>query len=123
MESKLAVASMGGVFLPIVIEFGAKGARISNEIPVKISGLVGTGLGLFTGVIPAVWDKCPWTKNLSEKNKAALIAFGCADFATGLSILILDELKKAQAYQFGEVPIGMGAEGLEVPPDELVKEI
>jgi len=125
MSAKIAGGAMGGVFLPIVIEFGAKGARISDTVPYKWSGVVGTGIGVVTGVLPLVWKEYPLTKGMSPDNKNAVIAFGGASLATGVSILILDELRKKAAYTFrGELPLGVeGAEGLEVPPEELIKEI
>ena len=125
MSAKIAGGAMGGVFVPIVIEFGAKGARISDAIPYKWSGVVGTVGGVFTGVLPLVWKEYPLTKGMKEEDKNAVIAFGGASLATGLSILILDELRKRAAYAFrGEVPLGVpAAEGLEVPPEELIKEI
>jgi len=125
MSAKIVGGAMGGVFVPIVIEFGAKGARISDKIPFKWSGVVGSGLGFFTGVLPVVWKEYPLTKGMREENRDAVIAFGGASFATGLSILILDELRKRARYAFrGEVPLSVpSAEGLEVPPEELIKEI
>jgi hypothetical protein len=62
---------------------------------------------------------------MTPDNKNAVIAFGGSMFATGLSMLILDELRKRAAYEFGgELPIG-GYErgGLELPPEQLIKEI
>jgi len=125
MSAKIVGGAMGGVFLPIVIEFGAKGARISESIPYKWSGVVGTGVGVVTSVLPLAWKDFPLTKGMSPDNKNAVIAFGGASLATGLSILILDELKKRAAYTFrgGELPLTAEAEGLEIPPEELIKEI
>lgn len=126
MSMKIAGGAMGGVALPIVIEFAAKGARIHEKFPYKWSGVVGTGLGFVTGVLPAVWEKYPLTKDMTPENKNMLIAFGASDFATGVSILILDELKKRGSYEFQtDVPINMRGqpEGLQVPPEELIKEI
>ena len=125
MTAKIAAGAMGGVFVPIVFEFGAKGARISDQIPFKWSGVVGVGGGLVTGVLPALWKEYPLTKGMSEDNKNAMMAFGGAMFATGASILILDELRKRQQYTFrNEVPLG-DFEGLQsqLPPEQLIKEI
>lgn len=128
MSMKIAGGAMGGVTLPIVIEFGAKGARIHESVPIKWSGAVGTGLGFFTGVLPAVWPKCPWLPEKpgekEKENRNAIIAFGAANFATGVSILVLDELRKRAMYAFKNLPISLpGAEGLEIPPEQLIKEI
>jgi len=123
MSVKVVGGAMGGVFLPIVIEFGVKGARVSDSIPYKWSGIVGTVIGIPTGLLP-LWKNYPLTKNMKDEDKHALMAFGGANLATGLSILILDELRKRAAYTFrGELPLGAGEEGLELPPEELIKEI
>jgi len=125
MSAKVFGAAAGGVALPIVIEFGAKGARISEQIPYKWSGVVGTVGGVFTGVLPLVWKEYPLTKNMSESNKNSVVAFGGAMFATGLGILVLDELRKRAAYSFREeLPLNYGERGgLEIPAEELIKEI
>jgi len=127
MSMKIAGGAMGGVFLPIVIEFGTKGARISDTFPYKWSGVAGTAIGVFTGILPAVWPEYPLTKGMTPENKNGLIAFGASSFATGVSILILDELKKRAAYTFKqELPLRQPAArgGLEVlPPEEMIKEI
>jgi hypothetical protein len=126
MSGKIAGAAMGGVALPIVIEFAAKGKRISDDkFPFKWSGVIGTVGGLFTGVVPLAWKNYPLTKNMTEPNKNALIAGGASMFATGLSILILDELRKRAAYQFrgGNVPLTVESEDLAIPSERLIKEI
>ena len=126
MSAKIFGGAAGGVALPIIIEFGAKGARISEQIPYKWSGVIGTVGGVVTGVLPLVWKEYPLTKGMTPDNKNAVMAFGGSMFATGVSMLILDELRKRAAYEFrGELPIGGGYErgGLEIPPEELIKEI
>lgn len=129
MSAKIFGGAAGGVALPIIIEFGAKGARISEQIPYKWSGVIGTGLGFFTGVLPIVWKDYPLTKGLAAKpdktDYHAVIAFGGSMFATGVSMLILDELRKRAAYTFREeLPLsGYERGGLEIPPEELIKEI
>ena len=125
MDAKIFGGAAGGVALPIIIEFGAKGARISEQIPYKWSGVIGTAGGFFTGVLPLVWKEYPLTKGMSPDNKNAVMAFGGSMFATGLSMLILDELRKRAAYTFREeLPLGeYSRKGLEIPPEELIKEI
>jgi len=125
MSAKIFGGAAGGVALPIIIEFGAKGARISEQIPYKWSGVIGTVGGVFTGVLPLVWKEYPLTKGMSPDNKNAVMAFGGSMFATGLSMLILDELRKRAAYTFREeLPLGeYSRKGLEIPPEELIKEI
>ncbi len=126
MSAKIFGGAVAGVALPIVIEFGAKGARISDTFPYKWSGVVGTVGGVFTGVLPIVWKDYPLTKGMATEDKNAVIAFGSSMFATGLSILILDELRKRAAYTFqGELPISppSGLEQRILPPEELIKEI
>lgn len=125
MSSKIFAGALGGVALPIVIEFGAKGARISDTVPYKWSGVVGVAGGFVTGILPLAWKEYPLTKGMATEDKNAVIAFGGAMFGTGLSILILDELRKRAAYTFrGELPLTQPSrEGLELPPEELIKEI
>jgi hypothetical protein len=124
MSTKIFGGTLGGVALPIVIEFGAKGARISDQFPYKWSGVIGT-VGGVTGVLPISWRDYPLTKGMTPDNKNAVIAFGGSMFATGLSMLILDELRKRAAYTFKEeLPIsGYERGGLELPPEQLIKEI
>jgi hypothetical protein len=125
MSAKIFGGALGGVALPIVIEFGAKGARISDAVPYKWSGVIGTIGGTFTGVLPLIWKDYPLTKGMKDEDKHAMIAFGGSMFATGLSILVLDELRKRAAYTFREeLPIANYERGgLEIPPEELIKEI
>lgn len=125
MSAKIFGGAVGGVALPIVIEFGAKGARISDTFPYKWSGVIGTVGGVFTGVLPLVWKDYPMTKGMATEDKYAVMAFGGSMFATGLSILLLDEMRKRAAYEFrGELPLTTPyREGLQLPPEELIKEI
>ena len=125
MSAKVFGGAAGGVALPIIIEFGAKGARISEQIPYKWSGVVGIAGGVFTGILPIVWKDYPLTKGMAPDNKNAVMAFGGSMFAIGLSMIILDELRKRAAYTFREeLPLSeLPGRGLEVPPEELIKEI
>lgn len=125
MSAKVFGGAVGGVIVPIVIEFGAKGARISEQVPYKWSGVIGTVGGFFTGVLPLVWKDYPITKGMATEDKHAVMAFGGSMFATGLSMLILDEMRKRAAYEFrGELPLTQYPRGgLELPPEELIKEI
>ncbi len=126
MSAKVFGGALGGVVVPIVIEFGAKGARISDSFPYKWSGVIGVAGGFFTGILPLAWKDYPLTKGMTDVDKHATIAFGASMFGTGLSMLILDELRKRAAYTF-ELPLGGGGggerEGLELPPEQLIKEI
>lgn len=126
MSAKIFGASLGGVALPIVIEFGARGARISEQMPYKWSGVIGTAGGFVTGILPLIWKDYPLTKTMATDDKNAVIAFGGAMFGTGISMLILDELRKRAAYEFRtELPLPTRSrEGLEMlPPEQLIKEI
>lgn len=128
MRAKVFAGAAGGVAIPLVIEFGARGARISPQVPIKWSGAIGATVGVVTGVLPAVWANYPMTKDMKDEDKDATIAFGSAMFATGVGILLLDELRKRQAYTFKRelplgVPEGNSREGLETPELPLVKEI
>ena len=121
MSTKLVIGGMGGVFVPIVIEFAAKGADIHPSFPVKISGVV----GVVAGVVPivAVYAKPGFIRNMSEDNKNALLAFGASSLATGISILVLEQLRKSAGYTFRDVEIGAMREGLTAPVGQIIKEI
>ena len=116
-----------GVTIPIAIEFGVKGARISDTFPYKWSGVVGTVLGL--GEIGIAW--AGKTKRIGWPSKdddvALMAAMGGAKLATGLGILILDELRKRALYEFrGGQRIPLIEEEYErkvTPTTELVEEI
>jgi len=121
--------AMLGVTIPIVVEYGAKGARVGDPATgFKISGVVGVGLGIPEILLAYGGDKrWGWAK----ERVAMLAAMGAAKATTGLAILVLDELRKRAAYAFrkkrGEsLPIGEGKEELEreeYPTEELVEEI
>jgi hypothetical protein len=126
-----------GVTIPIAIEYGAKGARIgaTAEEPTKgfkWSGVIGTVLGI--GEIGIAYaghaKKIGWPKE--DEDVALMAAMGGAKLATGVSILILDELRKRALYAFRKgkrLPItekgeeGEGLEREEYPTTELVEEI
>lgn len=124
--------AMIGVAIPIVADYALKGGRLgaTEEEPgkgFKWSGILGLGLGLVeTGLAWAgSTGRIGWPK---EKEDVGLVAaMGGASLATGASILILDELRKtaAWAWKRGEVPyeVALRREGLEIPPEELIKEI
>jgi hypothetical protein len=121
MSAKVIGAGMGGVFVPIVIEFAAQGADIPGT-PVKASGVAGVVLG----VVPiALVYTVPQLKNMKEDNKNAILAFGASSLATGLSILILEQLRNSAGYTFKDVNIGRPprGEGLTAPPNQIIKEI
>jgi len=118
-----------GVTVPIVVEFGAKGARIPDpETGVKISGVVGLGLGI-PEVLLAIGGEKKW--KWAKERVALLASMGAAKATTGAAILILDELRKRAAYAFRKkkgtsLPIGASEEELqreEYPTEELVEEI
>ena len=123
MPEKMIAAGMGGVFVPIIIEFGAKGAKISDSIPYKISGVVGT----VVGAVPVVgyFVKKDYFEKMKPESRNAILAFGASSLATGISILVLDELRKRAGYTFrGNVPLGMPEhEGLTAPVGQIIKEI
>jgi len=122
-----------GVTVPIAVEFAAKGARIGDpNAGIKISGVVGVGLGVPEIAIAYLMDKRGRT---SKETVAFLAAMGGAKLATGASILILDELRKRAAYAFrnrrgSTLPIGPQGqqeagelERIEFPVVPLVEEI
>jgi len=120
--------AMIGVTIPIGLEYAVKGARIGDpNTGFKVSGVTGVALG-----IPEVAGAyMGYRRGWKDENVAMLAAMGGAKVATGISILILDELRKRALYAFrrkrGEtLPIGEGKEELEreeYPTVELVEEI
>ncbi len=127
--------AMIGVALPIAIEYGVKGGRIgaTEEEPtkgVKISGVVGTTLGAVELGVALAGNakKIGWPKD--PEDVALMAAMGGAKLATGVSILVLDELRKRAAYTFKgkrRLPIrsegGDSLERIEFPVSELVEEV
>jgi hypothetical protein len=121
MTVKLIGAGMGGVFVPIITEFAAKGADIHPSFPVKISGVVGVVAGAVPIIAVYGIDR---VKRMSEDNKNAMLAFGASSLATGLSILLLEQLRKSAGYTFRDVEIGAPrGEGLTAPVGQIIKEI
>lgn len=122
MSTKLIAAGMGGVFVPIIVEFAAQGADIAPSVPIKISGVV----GVVAGIVPiaAVYTMDRF-KRMEDKNKNALLAFGASSLATGISILILEQLRKSSGYTFNDnVSLSMPhSEGLTAPVGQIIKEI
>ena len=98
MSIKVIAGTMGGVFVPIVVEYAMNGADINATIPLKWSGVA----GIVAGVVPLglVFAKIGPFNNMSTENKDAVIAFGAASLATGISILILEQLRKSTTYTF-----------------------
>lgn len=123
MSTKLIAAGMGGVFVPIIIEFGTKGADIHPSLPVKWSGVIGVVAGAVPIVV--VYAKPGFVERMKDDNKNALLAFGASSLATGISILILEQLRKSAGYTFRDVEIGRmpGQEGLTAPVGQIIKEI
>jgi hypothetical protein len=116
-----------GVTIPIAIEFAAKGARISDTIPYKWSGVVGTVLGLGEIGIAYAGNKRRIGWPSAKEDVAMMAAMGGAKLATGVSILILDELRKRALYTFkGGQRLPLTEEEYErkiTPTSELVEEI
>lgn len=126
-----------GVTLPIAIEYGAKGYRIGSteEEPTKgykVSGVVGVGLGAVE--IGIAWaghtERIGWPKE--PEDVALMAAMGGASLATGISILVLDEMRKRALYAFkgkgtrlptGREPTSEDLQREEYPVDPLVEEI
>jgi len=117
-----------GVTVPIVAEFGLKGAKLGTpETGYKWSGILGIGLGIPELLIAGYGEKMGWPKE--KEDKALMGAMGGASLVTGASILILDELRKRGAYAFKRkrgVTLPLEEEGLErekYPTQEIVEEI
>lgn len=128
-----------GVTVPIAIEYGAKGWRLGSteEEPnkgVKISGIAGSVMGSVELGIALAGNakKIGWPRE--PEDVGLMAAMGGAKLATGVSILVLDELRKRALYEFrrkkgrsARLPIGTrGEEGLQretYPVMELVEEV
>jgi hypothetical protein len=102
MSIKVIGGAMGGVFVPIVIEYAMQGADVPS-IGLKWSGVAGIAIGAVD--IALIMAKIGPFKFMSPDTKAALIAFGASSLATGISILILEQLRKSTAYTF-QPPMG-----------------
>ena len=121
-----------GVAIPLIIEYGAKGKRVSDDIPVKWSGIAGVVEGV-AGIGSAVVSEQKWAlRDLKDEDKAFLASFGGAGLATGVSIMVLDELRKRALYEFKKkgmrpptnIPLtGYPRMEEETPTSELVEEI
>lgn len=129
MSVKVIGGAMGGVFVPIVVEYVAKGADISATIPLKWSGIAGIAIGAVP--IALVVAKIGPFYNMKDETKDAVIAFGAASLATGIAILILEQLRNSAGYTFrGNMPMiappqmnGLGQQGYTAPVGQIIKEI
>jgi len=83
-----------GVSIPLFVEYGAKGARAGGVVKWSgVTGLVEAGIGI-GGAVYA--DR----KGAPDEDVALLAAMGGAGLATGVGIIILDELRKRALYAF-----------------------
>jgi hypothetical protein len=106
MSVKVIGGAMGGVAIPIVIEYAMKGADISPSIPLKWSGVAGVAVGAID--LALVYTKVGPFKFMSAENKDALVAFGASSLATGIAILVLEQLRNSAGYTF-QPPAGWQA--------------
>jgi len=84
-----------GVIIPLGVEYGAKGARVGGVVKWSgVAGLVEAGIGIGGAAYAESAGK------LKDEDKALLGAFGGAGLATGVGIIILDELRKRALYAF-----------------------
>ena len=121
-----------GVVVPLAVEYGCQGKRLgaTEAEPtkgVKWSGVAGLVEGLI-GIGVAAYDEYTGRVGLADDDKAFLASLGGAGLATGLGIIILDELRKREKYQFARnFPLTSRApsrSGLQYPPkEEMVIEI
>jgi hypothetical protein len=119
----LVLGGMGGVFVPIVIEFAAKGADIAPTVPLKWSGMIGVVVGGATLV--GYYVKKSAFDRMKAGTRNGLIAFAASSLATGISILALEQLRKSTSYTFrSNVPlIAPQAAGLTAPVGQIIKEV
>ena len=93
MSIKVIGGAMGGVFVPIVIEYAMQGADVPS-IGLKWSGVAGVAIGAVD--IGLVMANIGPFRMMRAETKEALLAFGASSLATGISILILENYDKAQ---------------------------
>ena len=105
MSLKVIGGAMGGVFVPIVIEYAMKGAD-APTIGLKWSGVAGIAIGAVD--IGLVMANIGPFRTMRTETRDALIAFGASSLATGISILILEQLRKSTTYTF-QPPMGWQA--------------
>jgi len=129
---KVAAGAAVGVFVPIVIEYAVKGADITATVPLKWSGVAGIVMGVVPIALVAA-EIGPF-RGMRDETKDAVIAFGAASLATGISILILEQLRRSAGYVFNmpmspamvpQQPLGMGAYAQQytAPVGQIIKEI
>lgn len=92
-----------GVTIPLVTEYAVKGGRYGATEAEPKKGYKWSGiLGLVEGIIGI--GSCLLADrgsiDLSEDAKCGMAAFGGAGAATGVSILVLDEMRKKDKYTF-----------------------
>lgn len=127
---KPAGGAVIGVLIPIGVEYAAKGKRVSTGVPVKWSGIAGVVEGI-AGIGVAVGSEQGWwLRGMKDEDKAFCAGLGGAGLATGVSIILLDELRKRALYEFRRPPrtIPLTEEGFprmqeRYPTAELVEEI
>lgn len=118
-----------GVSVPLIVEYVAKGGRAGGVVKWSaIASLVEAGVGIGG----AAWAE--YAGKLKDEDKALLAALGGAGLATGVGMIVLDELRKRALYAFPErrgmpprrIPlVEVGYPQLEerYPTAELVEEI
>jgi hypothetical protein len=104
MSIKVIGGAMAGVFVPIAVEYAMNGADISTSIPLKWSGVA----GIVIGAVPLglVVAKIGPFAYMQPQTKDAVIAFGASSLATGIAILLLEQLRNSTAYKFQARPRG-----------------
>ena len=117
-----------GVVVPIGIEYFAQGKRLgaTEEEPtrgMKWSAVAGIALGAI-GIGAAVYDEQTGNLGLADEHRALIGAMGGGALATGVSIAVLDQLRKQGAYTFKKQFPLTSPKGLQAPPkEELLIEI
>jgi len=120
-----------GVSIPILIEYGAKGQRLMGAVKYSaVAGLAEAGVAGLAAVGSAQgW----WLRGMADSDRALLGSVAGAGLATGVSIAILDELRKRALYEFKqkggypprEIPLVEGYPRMQerTPTAPLVEEI
>jgi len=123
---KTALGSGIGVAIPIGVEYFGKVRKVFDN-KIKLSGLLGVGIGA-VGLGVSAYNKMTGKPSMAAEDREALTALGGSSLATGLAIIILDELRKRKLYEFrrttstGRLPTGLEEKPLTIKESEVAGE-
>ena len=93
----VALGGAGGVAIPLGAEYVLQGARVNiGGVSTKWSGLIGIGEGVVGGLVAT--GKV--VKGATPDQKLAAAAMAASGAAVGVSIIVLEEMRKRAQYTF-----------------------